>query len=521
MITRTRILAATIALVALMTLITSSTGALAADTPDTEIRYYRMSVFTGADANGTAVKVLAPQQDMSYPRNCTLYMVVSNYGDSILEVRAAGQVLGTVSPRDMAMIQLSTPAGDASTYPLEFYAGVHRYLAISYQLTSVAFEIYNEMDMPGLEELQKDWRDRLNKERSLREKNTTIEVDPDLIRALEAARTPIILSAGLAVIGIFLAFSVKWGTRLLAPLNGINYIVLAVAAVALGLFDGYSGLLKGNLLYFLPFAAAYMGTYWLYRIPTTHTARIDIREHRLTIGQRVFYEDLEDGAQCEALQDWRRVLARWIRGDRCIVQANGSLMPDWRINDLDTGEENPLLLINSESANEAKQKPIEEQSIKERLLGAPGDTRKQLNLAKGGAFSHVDYLVNPDGWTKIMLENQRQFQAIHRLLSSIPTLARSLSEEIIEYIHGYRAEEPTRLFRTFIIRTLQRDPMAMIDGDIWERYQEFKDDRNRLGKLVAEIDDEIKAQDRPLDREDLRAPDRSAGHMGNTKGGRE
>ncbi len=515
-----RTLATALALAALIALLMSSSGAHAADL-DTEIRYYRMNVYTGADANGTLVKVLAPQQDMSYPKNCTLYLVAANYGDAILEIRAGGEVLGTVAPRDMSMITFTTPAGSASTYPLEFSLAGVRALVISYQLTSVSFEIYNEIDLPGLEEMQKDWEDRLDKERSLRERNTTVAVDPDLIKALEAAREPIIISAVLALAGIFAAFAVKWASRLLEVLNGINYLVLITAAVILGLFDAYTGLLKGNPLYFMPFVVAYLGTYYLYKIPTVHNARLDISEHRLTIGGRVYYED-DDGRWCEAVQTWRAVLARWIRGDRCIVTANGSLVPDWKVYDEDAEEENPLLMVNFERVRPVTKAELAEEGrlgrLKSKLMGAPGDTHKDLNLAKGGQFSHVDYLVNPEGWTKIMQENQRQFQAIHRLLSSIPTLARSLSEEIIEYIHGYQAEEPTRLFRTFIIRTLQRDPMAMIDGDVWERYLKFKDDRAALGRLVGELDDEIRGQDRPLDREDLRNGDRSAGHMGTSPG---
>jgi hypothetical protein len=514
------ILQLALALVALAAIMAGSTsGALAATDPDTEIRYYRMSTFTGADANGTQIKVLAPQQDMSYPRNCTLYMVVSNYGAGILEVRAGGQLLGTVAPKDLSMITFSTLTGSNNAiYPLELVLDGKRLLVISYVLTSVSFELVNETNLPQMEQIQAAWQDRLNKERALREWNTTIEIDQDVLAALEAARTPILICSVLGVVGIFSAFAVKWGSRLISPLNGINYGVLILAALLLGLFDVYTGLLKGNLLYFVPFAAAYMGTYYLYRLPTVSTARMDIKEHRLTVGQRVYYEDAEDGQWCEALQDWRRVLARWVRGDRCIVTANGSLVPDWTLVDNDTLEESPLLMVNSEKTADVRSKPIEEQSIKERILGAPGDSKRELNLAKGGQFSHVDYLVNPDGWTKIMQENQRQFQAIHRLLSSIPTLSRSLAEEIIEYIHGYRAEEPTRLFRTFIIRTLQRDPMAMIDGDIWERYQKFKDSRPDLGKLVSDLDNEIKNQERPLDRDSLQDPDLSAGHMSNGRG---
>ncbi len=509
-----RTLTIAMALAALTLVVSCSSGALAADL-NTEIRYYRMNVYTGADANGTIAKALAPQQDMSYPTNCTLYLVASNYGDSILEVRAGGQVLGTVSPRDMTMITFTTPASvNSSTYPLEFFSSGARVLVITYQLSSVSFEIYNEIDLPGLEEMRKDWQDRLNRERSLRDHNETVVVDLDYLDALKAAQEPILISAVLGLAGIFLAFSVKWGSRMKDPLQGINYLVLIFGAIGLGAFDMWTHVFHGQVWFYVPWASAYMITYWLYKLPETKTARLDIKEHRLTIGSKVYYEDAEDGLQCEALQDWRAVLARWVRGDRCLVTANGTLIPDWKLNDTDTGEEDPLLMINFEKTDELEQKPIVDRTIGERVLGVPGDIRREINLAKGGQFSHVDYMVNPDGWTKIMQENQRQFQAIHRLLSSLPTLARSLSEEIIEYIHGYQAEEPTRLFRNFIIRTLQRDPMAMIDGDIWERYQKFKDDRAGLGKLVGDLDKEIREQERPLDRDSLHDPDLSAGHMG-------
>ena len=66
-------------------------------------------------------------------------------------------------------------------------------------------------------------------------------------------------------------------------------------------------------------------------------------------------------------------------------------------------------------------KPVEERSLKERIVGVGGDTLKQIKLAKGGQFSHVDYMVNPDGWTDLMVENQNDFQAIHRLMSSLPS----------------------------------------------------------------------------------------------------
>lgn len=512
------ILQLALALVALAAIMASSTsGALAADTPDTEIRYYRMSTFTGADANGTQVKVLAPQQDMSYPRNCTLYLVASNYAAGILEIRAGGQLLGTVAPKDLSMITFSTPTGSNSTYPLEFSIDGKRLLIISYQLTSVKFEVVAETNMPQMEEIQASWRDKLNKERALRERNTTVLIDQDVLAALEAARTPILICSVLGVVGIFSAFSFKWGSRLISPLNGINYGVLILAALLLGVFDLYTGLLRGNLLYFVPFAAAYMGTYYLYRLPTVSTARMDIKEHRLTVGQRVYYEDAEDGQWCEALQDWRRVLARWVRGDRCIVTANGSLVPDWTLVDNDTFEESPLLMVNSEKTADVKGKPVEEQTLKERILGAPGDSKRELNLAKGGQFSHVDYLVNPEAWTGIMSENQRLFQGIHRMMSSIPTLSRSLAEEIIEYLQGYEAEEPTKRFRTFIVRTIQRNPTALLQGNIWERYQQAKADSS-LGKLIDDVDREIKAQDPILPKAELRDRDRSAGHMGTAPG---
>lgn len=515
---RTSTTAAILALLALISLICSAGGAIAADAPDTEIRYYRMNIYTGADANGTQVQVLAPQQDMSYPRNCTLYLVASNYGDRTIEVRAGETILATIAPRSMTMLTFTTPTGAASVYSLEFGPTGERQLAIAYQLTSVSFTIVNEVDLPSIQDMEDKWKDELDRVRDLND-GKTVEVDPDLIAALEAAREPIIISAILALAGIFLAFAIKWASRLIDTMNGINYLFLTGAAIALGLLDAYTGLLKGNMLYYIPLAVAYLGTYTMYRLPTVKSARLDIREHCLTIGSRVYYED-DDGRWCEAIQNWRATLARWIRGDRCVVTANGSLVPDWTVNDEDSGEEDPLLMVNFERVRPATKAEQAEDgrlgALKEGILGPPGDSHRDLNLAKGGQFSHVDYLVNPDGWTKIMSENQRQFQAIHRLLSSLPTLARSLSEEIIEYIHGYRAEEPTRLFRTFIIRTLQRDPMAMIDGDIWARYNEFKDDRTKLAHLVAELDDEIKSQDRPLDRDDLRVPDRSAGHMGTT-----
>lgn len=513
-----------LALVALAAIVVSSSGALAADAPDTEIRYYRMTIFTGADANGTTVKVLAPQQDMSYPRNCTLYMVVSNYdGAGILEVRAAGQVLGTVSPRDMTMITFTTPTGNATTYPLEFMLDGKRLLAITYQLTSVRFEVYSETNMMSLEEMRQEWQDRLNRERSLRERNETVIVEQDYLDQLEAAQTPIMISAALSLIGIFAAFAVKWGCREMDVVNGINVIFLITAAVVLGAVDLYSHVLQGNLLFYIPFVVAYLTTYWLYKLPETKTARLDIANHRLHIGRRVHYEDADDGQWCEALQDWRKVLARWVRGDRCIVTANGSLVPDWTLVDEDSGEESPLLIINYERTTDAPTKPAEEMTWREKIMGVPGSTRKELNLAKGGQFSHVDYLVNPEAWTGIMSENQRLFQGIHRIMSSLPTLSRSLAEEIIEYIQGYEAEEPTKRFRTFIIRLIQRNPTALLDGRIWERYQAAKA-AGTLGKrgdnpgLIAEIDNEVAKQDKLIPQADLRNPDRSAGHMGTSPG---
>lgn len=507
-----------LALVALAAIMASSTsGALAADTPDTEIRYYRMSTFTGADANGTQIKVMAPQQDMSYPRNCTLYMVVSNYGSGILEVRAGGQLLGTVAPKDLSMITFGTPTGNNATYPLEFVLDGKRLLVISYVLTSVSFELVSETNMPQMEQIQASWRDKLNKERALREKNTTVEVEQDYLDQLEAARTPIIICVILSIIGVFMAFAIKWGSRMKDPLQGINYGVLVVGAIGMGFLDFFTGILQGNVFFYLPWAAMYLITYWQYKLPETKTAKLDIQNHRLTIGSKVFYEDADDGTQCEAIQDWRAVLARWIRGDRCLITANGNLQPDWKLNDLDTSEEDPLLMINSERSDELAGKPKEEQTWREKLMGTPGDVRKELNLAKGGQFSHVDYLVNPEAWTGIMSENQRLFQGIHRMMSSIPTLSRSLAEEIIEYLQGYEAEEPTKRFRTFIVRTIQRNPTALLQGNIWERYQQAKADGS-LGKLIDEVDREVKAQDPILPKAELRDRDRSAGHMGTAPG---
>lgn len=507
-----------LALVALAAIAASScSGALAADSPDTEIRYYRMTVFSGADANGTQVKVLAPQQDMSYPRNCTLYMVASNYGAGILEVRAGGQVLGTISPRDMTMITFSTPTGNNATLPLEFVLDGARLLVISYQLTSVSFDIYNEIDLPGLEELQADWRDRLNRERTLRERNETVVVEQDYLDRLEAAQEPIIISAVLGLIGIFLAFAVKWGSYIRDPLSGINYLVLIGGAVGLGILDLFTGVLKGQVWFYVPWASAYMITYYLYKLPEQSTATLDIKEHRLTIGKRLFYKDPTDGALCEAIQDWRAVLARWVRGDRCLVAANGTLQPDWTLNDLDSGEESPLLMVNSEKTKEAAPKPLE--TFKEKIMGVPGNSYRTLNLAKGGQFSHVDYMVNPDGWISVMTENQKLFQGLHRLMSSLPQLARALAEETVEYMHGYLPDEPTRLFRNFIARTIQMHPTALIESDIWEQYQQFRTNQDKLSELTKTVNKRIEDQGDLIPREMMRDPDRSAGHMGTAPGG--
>ena len=152
----------------------------------------------------------------------------------------------------------------------------------------------------------------------------------------------------MAMIGCAYAFGVKRACKIQRVKNRINVIMLAAGCMVAYAVDHYLDLLQHNIVYLLPFLGVYVITYWLYNLPETKTEELNIKNHRVTTDARIFYKDI-DGVQCEAVQSWKAVLARWFRGDRTIMQANGTLFQDWEWEDKEVNDTFPLLMINSES----------------------------------------------------------------------------------------------------------------------------------------------------------------------------
>ena len=113
-----------IALIGLSFMLVMMNTAQAATAPPTNnIESYSMQTFTATNANGTVAKTLAPEQDMNYPENCSLYLVVANFGGSSLQVLMGNTTLSTVNADDMQLVSFETPAsGQAFSISIVYQA---------------------------------------------------------------------------------------------------------------------------------------------------------------------------------------------------------------------------------------------------------------------------------------------------------------------------------------------------------------------------------------------------------------